>query len=255
MIASRITSQISSKIINYLPGFRGLRVLMYHQISDNKADALTVRQRDFEAQIHYLKNQAYNFISLNELHDCMLGKRQLPDKPVLLTFDDGYVNNLEYAYPILKKLAVKAAIFLPVGHLGTVNTWDGGNEKLMNFTELKSFDPKLVEFALHSYYHKNFNSMTFDEIEADLKLCMETLEHEQIPFEKSLAYPYGAFPKKQVKQLESTLERLGILSAFRIGNKININFHDRFFLNRVDIHGTDSLNVFKLKMKLGKIKF
>lgn len=250
-----ITSTITSKIINSLPGLRGLRVLMYHQISESRADGLTVRQKDFEAQIHYLKSQAYNFISLKELHEALDGRKALPERPVLLTFDDGYVNNLEFAYPIIKKLAVKAVIFLPVGHLGTVNTWDGGNEKLMNFSDLKSLDQKFIEFALHSYYHKNFNSMTFDEIEADLKLCMETLEHEQILFEKSLAYPYGAFPKNQVKVLAATLQRLGIKSAFRIGNKINFTVQDRFLLNRVDIHGTDSLNVFKLKMKLGKIKF
>lgn len=246
---------MTSKIINSLPGFRGLRVLMYHQVSDKRADALTVKQNDFEAQIHYLKSQSYNFISLKEFHESLLGKRTLPERPVLLTFDDAYVNILEYAYPILKKLAVKAVIFLPVGHLGTVNLWDGGQEKLMDFSQLKSFDPKLMEFALHSYDHKNFNAMTFDEIEADLKLCMDTLTHEQISFVKSLAYPYGAFPKKQIKQLEMILERLGILSAFRIGNKINFNLKDRFFINRVDIQGTDSFNVFKLKMKLGKIKF
>lgn len=250
-----ITAKLTSRIINSLPGFRGLRVLMYHKISENQADELTVMQKDFEEQLHYLKGQAYNFISLREFHESLQGKKTLPERPVLLTFDDAYVNNLQFAYPILKKLAVKAVIFLPVGHLGTVNTWDGGAEKLMDFSQLRSFDPKIVEFALHSYDHKNFNAMTFDEIEADLKLCMETLSHEQIPFEKSLAYPYGAFPKKQTKQLEMILERLGILSAFRIGNKINFNLRERFFINRVDIHGTDSLNVFKLKMKLGKIKF
>jgi peptidoglycan/xylan/chitin deacetylase (PgdA/CDA1 family) len=79
---------------------------MYHKISDRTCDALTVRQRDFAAQLHWLAQNGYTPISFAELIAYHLHQTNLPQKPIILSFDDNYHNNFVLAYPLLKQLGI-----------------------------------------------------------------------------------------------------------------------------------------------------
>lgn len=92
--------------------FSSIPVLMYHHVNDFREDSITISQGNFESQIKYLKEAGYNSISLPEMFEIMYGRATPPKKPVLITFDDGYADNLVYAFPILKKYQMKAAIFV-----------------------------------------------------------------------------------------------------------------------------------------------
>ncbi|MFZ4714447.1 MAG: polysaccharide deacetylase family protein [Bacteriovoracaceae bacterium] len=245
----------SNNLIRRLPEVPGLRVLMYHKLSPTKSDTLTVTAKDFYEQMLYLLDEGYFFLSLTELHEVLDGKKDLRPKSVLITFDDAYVNNRDIAAPILEKLSLKYVIYLPVGHLGQVNSWDEGGEQLLSFDELRKMKNRYVEYGLHSYHHRSFTDMSLEEVKADLELCKETLTRENIPFLPSLAYPYGAFPRQNRKDFFELLSASGIKSAFRIGNAVNLNLKSPFELKRIDIQGTDSNTLFKLKMKFGKTKF
>jgi len=96
---------------------RGLRVLMYHKLSNFDSDELTVKVDVFEKQLLYLMKHNYQSITIEQLIQCQYRGAKLPDKPVLITFDDGYENNYTYLYPLLKKYGLKATIFLPVGFI------------------------------------------------------------------------------------------------------------------------------------------
>ncbi len=248
--------KLLSDFIKKLPSIAGLRVLMYHKISRDYSDTLTVKANDFYEQMLSLINEGYHFIHLSELNQVLKEGKSVRPKTVLITFDDAYVNNRELAAPILEKLNLKYSIFLPVGHLGKVNSWDEGREPLLSFEDLRKMKNRHVEYGLHSFHHRPYTEMSIIEVKADLKLCQDTLNREKIPFINSLAYPYGIFPRNEEKSFFfDALKEVGIESAFRIGNGINLILNNPYELKRVDIQGSDSLDVFRLKVRWGKIKF
>ncbi|PQA92481.1 hypothetical protein B0A69_14760 [Chryseobacterium shigense] len=230
-----------------------VRILMYHKVLPEKQisgkDFLTVSAEDLEKQFQYIKKN-YNTLFFNELSTHSDLKYKL-----ILTFDDGYLNNLQYLVPLLQKHQLKATIFIPTGLIQS----DGAdhNRDMMTFEEIRSLNPEYVEIALHSHAHRNYSQISLQEAADDLHENIRNLEEKQIPFTKVLAYPYGKFPKKgeQKKAFFAMLEKAGITSAVRIGNNIDsYPWKNKFEIKRIDIKGGDSFNIFKWKLRLGKIK-
>ena len=240
-----------------IPPVKGLPVLMYHKVSEDISNNLTIKNESLKLQLKYIKEKGYTAIFCSELIDSMKLGKALPKKPIIITFDDGYQNNYTYLIPILEELQLKATIFLPVKHIGSVNSWDKGSEPLMNFDTLKSINSELVEFGLHSYAHTNLKNLSIQEIDDDIKLCFSALESQNIKFIKAIAYPFGAYPREEPKKSEflKTLKNNNIELGFRIGNKINkLPVKNPFELKRIDIKGIDSFWTFKTKLKKGRVK-
>ncbi|MFC0429015.1 polysaccharide deacetylase family protein [Chryseobacterium scophthalmum] len=225
-----------------------IRILMYHQILPQSIaykNDLIVTVENLEEQLIYIKNN-FKTVFFKDLE----ASKSIENK-IILTFDDGYYNNLQYLIPLLEKHQLKATIFIPTEFIQ--NNLNGEERVYMNFDEIKSLNPDLVEIALHSHSHKNFSQMTLSEVEADLLKNIESLEQNKINFTKVLAYPYGKFPKE--KEFFKMLDKIGIESAMRIGNNVaSYPFKKRFEVNRIDIKYGDSLKAFKWKLKFGKTK-
>jgi peptidoglycan/xylan/chitin deacetylase (PgdA/CDA1 family) len=239
------------------PPVKGLPVLMYHKVDMSRKDNLTISIEQFESHLKFLKENKYEPISMNQLIHFLEKKSLLPDKPVLITFDDGYLNNLELAYPLLQKYHFKAVIFIATSFIGTEILQDGYPTLYMSIEQLKTLEPSLIEFGLHSHLHNSYSAMNVQEIEKDLDICLDIFNTHQIPFVPALAYPYGARPKEEIilKQMKELFKRKGIKVAFRIGNKINsFSPDDLYELKRIDITGNDSFRAFKAKLKKGRIK-
>lgn len=97
-------------------------VLEYHHLQkegtfDKKLGGLIIDPGRFEMQMKYLKSKGYHTITLEELKNFVLYNKSLPPKPMLITFDDGYLSNYVYAYPILKKLKMNAVINIIVSYV------------------------------------------------------------------------------------------------------------------------------------------
>lgn len=229
-----------------------IRILMYHQVLPRSIaykNDLIVTVENLDEQLIYIKKK-FKTVFFKDLET----SRSIENK-IILTFDDGYYNNLQYLLPLLEKHQLKATIFIPTEFIQ--NDLDAEEKVYMNFDEIRSLPPNLVEIALHSHTHKIFSQLTLSEAEADLLKNIETLEQNQISFTKVLAYPYGKFPKEKERKKEffKMLDRIGIVSAMRIGNNIaSYPFNKRFEVKRIDIKYGDSLKTFKWKLKFGKTK-
>jgi peptidoglycan/xylan/chitin deacetylase (PgdA/CDA1 family) len=115
--------------LGLLDGYRVVRsclvksqvaILMYHRVEQQKNPwffPYSITISDFENQLIYLVKH-YSILSLNELVSHIYEQKPLPKKAVVITFDDGYKDNYLYAYPILKKYALPATVFLTTGHIG-----------------------------------------------------------------------------------------------------------------------------------------
>ncbi|MEI8046763.1 MAG: polysaccharide deacetylase family protein [Bacteroidota bacterium] len=239
----------------FLPPVKGLPVLMYHKVSLDTNDPLTISIQNLEKHFGYLSENAYTCLDLNQVIDNKTVK--LPVRSFVLTFDDAYLNNLEYLYPLLQKYGFHATIMLPVGFLGKINGWDQGSDPIMSYQQLLSMDSRFVSFGLHTYGHISLKNSSFADITADLDKSKQELTSHGIRFLPVLAYPYGAYPKESVqkKALFDLLEKSGIRYGFRIGNKINKwPIKNRYEVKRIDIRGDDSFWTFKTKLRKGRVK-
>lgn len=237
------------------PNTEGVRVLMYHKISDGKTDYLTVNIEQFESHLKHLQSLDYQYITTQNLIDFYSKKIALPSKPILLTFDDGYLNNLTLAYPILKRHNALATIFIPSHFVGQKTSWDIDAEMTMSLENLKQLDPSVFSLALHSHEHINYQNLSLEDIEKDVLQNLDFFTKNNLPFAPALAYPYGGRPKNVdvLRGMKNVFEKHKIQLAFRIGNRINsFKIKDLYELKRIDIRGTDSFETFKKKVEKGR---
>lgn len=128
-------------------------VLMYHHIDETTND-VTVTPETFESHMLALLDAGYTAVSMEEIYEYVTGNGTLPDKPVLITFDDGYESNYEIAYPILEKYGMKAAIFVIGSSVGKSTYKDTGGPIIPHFTleEMKTMaDSGVIEIGSHTY--------------------------------------------------------------------------------------------------------
>lgn len=173
-------------------------VLMYHQFLKNKKNNTKIETfvtaKQFELHLKILKFLGYKTITFKDLDKIGLENR-FKEKYIILTVDDGYKNNYEIMFPILKKYNMKAVIFL-VSDVD-YNKWDVekyNEEKLymMNKKEiLEMKESGLIEFGGHTLNHCDFYKINSKEAEKEIFLNKEKLEQEYGIELVSFAYPYG----------------------------------------------------------------
>lgn len=181
--------------ILYIPTKNKAVILMYHSIGYNKK-YFTVTPDNFDLQMSILKNN-FNVISLVELNHRLKNKIPFPNKTVVITFDDGYVDNLSIAYPILKKYNLPATIFLATGFLGKkmVNTEDIDNLFIMSEEQILNLQKNdtLIDFQPHSVSHRKMDKL--DMVESGLEMkkskeCVEKILGKKCSF---FAFPFGKY--------------------------------------------------------------
>lgn len=130
--------------------------LNYHDIIPEEErtppfDRVAVSQKHFESHLSWLKNEGYRVVSVDEILRASHGGKPLPDKAVLLTFDDGYKSFYSRVFPLLKKYRFPAVVAL-------VGSWMDGlgsrpeNKELLSWQEIRELQQSgLVEIASHSY--------------------------------------------------------------------------------------------------------
>lgn len=234
---------------------------MYHDLSDSKqdCDGLTVWTTDFIEQMQYLKTAGYTFLNLSELIGLHKQNKKLEPKTVLITFDDGYLRSCEILKNCMQTqlLDLKINMFLPMGYLGHINHWDHGNKKIISAEQMQDYQNlnSKWNWGFHSYKHTNYSQLNFSEIESDLKFCFQIKKDLEDKYgvtniTSTLAYPFGAFWRKQNSEFFSTLKKVGIELAFRIGNRRNLwPLKNPLLIQRMDIRGDRDFNYFKKQCK------
>jgi peptidoglycan/xylan/chitin deacetylase (PgdA/CDA1 family) len=184
-------------------------VLLYHYVEFVKDKGDTIRQSldiippIFENQIKTLLSDGYTFITFNEFADYLDGIAALPNKPVILTFDDGYGDFYTDVMPILFKYKVKAVAFIITGFLDKHN--------FMTTNQLKFVASSgLVEVAAHTVHHVNLRSV--GEKVADMEIGDSKTELESIIGKRvhTFAYPYGDFNEMAIRLVKKAGYRTGV---------------------------------------------
>lgn len=197
----------------WFPIYSNFVVFMYHHIQpaldckECEDLSFTITPEIFEKQVQYLLSKGYNFIGLEDLSSSTC------KKPVMLTFDDGYLDNYKYVFPILKKYKIKAAIFLIAGQIGK-------NPELMTWEQVYEMQKSgLVSFGSHGLNHKNIRRMeeplALQELKESKKLLEEKLGHPVQAF----CYPFGAGGTD--KRVRNLVLKSGYLFDFSTRRSLN----------------------------------
>lgn len=214
-----------------------LPVLMYHHIEPeelakkNKRTGLNVPPAMFKTQMEYLVTKGYVSITPADLANFFDNGVKLPNKSILITFDDGYVDNGDEAYPIMKALGIKGTIYIATGLMENFNylTWAKINE--MN-------NSGIINFGNHTWSHKNVGG-NHDVVTKEITMADKQLADHGINAVKTFAYPYGL----DTKFAEKLLADMGYKLAFTTVQGRTMCTKLRFSLPRVRV-GNAPLSVF-----------
>ena len=177
-------------------------ILYYHSIKSVSKNELCMPPEKFEKQIAYLSQQGYHSVTLTQLNDFFYGNGQLPEKPIVITFDDGYKDNYETAFPILKKYSFTATVFVITSNVGHSNnlTWS----QLEDLTH----NGWLVES--HTVSHYDLTKLDSRKLAQELNDSKTSLEKHLGTKVDFFAYPSGQFNEN----VEKAVKNAGYLMAF-----------------------------------------
>jgi peptidoglycan/xylan/chitin deacetylase (PgdA/CDA1 family) len=171
-----------------------LPILAYRRISPGGLDAITPQV--FEQQLHNLKDHDYYSASWEDWQSAKLAKTPLPGKAVLMTFDGGYLDFFQYAWPVLKRFDFTATVFLVAELIGKTNNWEKAEfeeVQLMGWPEILQLRDAGIEFGSMSATHQPLTALSPTEIVREGAKSRAILERGLEKSVKCFAYPYGDF--------------------------------------------------------------
>jgi peptidoglycan/xylan/chitin deacetylase (PgdA/CDA1 family) len=243
-------------ILTPVPG-RGLRVLMYHRVGATPdRDTVTVDQ--LEGHVRWLRARGFALVRLRDVVRHATEGAPLPERPVLLTFDDGTEDAHGLLLPLLRRLGVPAAVFVVPGFAGAERHYEGRVRRFASAAQLRELAAGGAEIGLHTFAHEDLAAGPPEAVAADVARCARWLADAGVPFERALAFPYGSYPRKDPARRAAfldALERGGVAVAFRIGNRVNpLPLPSRLELQRTEIRGDEPFRIFERKVRRGRRK-
>lgn len=212
---------------------RDLPILMYHSVSETKTGTYLVSPSTLRADLRALKARGYHSVTLAEVKAYLRGKGDLPEKPVLITFDDGHYDNLYYALNVLREEGATAVLHV----IGCFTEYSSTHEKdhveysHLTWEEIGTlarsgvFEIGSHTYAMHAYKPrfgiKRKKSETADDHEKALASDLTRLERALIEksgvIPVSFAYPFGAYDE----ECERIVKSLGYDAIFTCYERIN----------------------------------
>ena len=221
-------------------------ILMYHHIADSPPGAdpirrdLSVSPQAFEAQLRYLVEAGYRPITLRDLIYHLTLGASLPEKPVILTFDDGYENNYTNAYPLLKKYGFVGTFFI------VTEPVDRGRAGYMSWAQIEIMSTGGMEIGAHSSTHPDLRGKSVDYIIWQAVGSKEAIEARIQQPVRFFSYPSGRYDEQVVNVLHSA----NFWGAVTIETGTDQSSRWPFELRRIRVQGSDNLKTFALKLKL-----
>ncbi len=195
-----------------------LPVLMYHHIMEKGKliGDYCITPSQFEEDLKYIKDKGYTTVSADDLLEFYYNKIPLPEKPIMITFDDGYESSYVYAFPLLKKYNMKAIISI-IGNYSDLYSTIPSSEKDVSYSHITwdqakiMQNSKLIEIGNHTYnlhsiekgrkgvVKKNDNGFYNGEMKEDILKLQKKIEENLGMTPVIFAYPFGSRNEKTDK--------------------------------------------------------
>ena len=222
-------------------------ILLYHHVSSSTPKLTSVSPDTFRQHMQYLADN-HTVLPLKQVIESLQNKQSLPEKTVVITFDDGYDNIFDNAHPILKEFAFPYTIFVNPPLIGEV-------DYQLNWQQVKLMAKENVSFANHGKQHTHMLSKQVGESQQDwLNRTMQDIEDAEKMLEQNIgyslkyfAYPYGEFDQ----QLKTRLSSQGYIGFAQHSGAI-ASYSDFSALPRYPAAGVYS-NIQTLEVKLNSL--
>ncbi len=232
----------------------GVPILLYHSVTRAGAaqgDLYTVTTRRFAQQLALLKLLGYQVVPLDALVARWDAARLPSPRSVAITFDDGYRDNLDDAWPLLRRFAYPATIFVVSGMVGGRSVWDAGNvagtRPLLDWEQLRRLDREGFRVAAHSVSHADLTVLDAEAVAGEIEGSRRDLEDRLGHSVELFAYPYGLVNGT----LQAQAAQAGYKAALSVESGLNTLRTPRFVLRRIQMRGDDNLFMFLLKLWVG----
>lgn len=216
-------------------------VLMYHNIATPPAGAkmrgLYVTPRMFRFQMWYLKRAGFRVVPLKEIVDIAKagGKDKKQKNLVSLTFDDGYLDFFENAFPVLKKYGYPATVFVVPGLAGRHNLWDsdclGAKKDLMDWEKIRYLNNNGITIGAHTQTHPRLSSLSPEDIKMEVFGSKAQIEEQTGRPADFFCYPYGDFNDVAVR----VVKEAGFHGALSVERGFVSMGDDPFTLKRIPV--------------------
>jgi peptidoglycan/xylan/chitin deacetylase (PgdA/CDA1 family) len=211
-------------------------VLTYHSV-DGSGSPVSTAPRDFERQMAFLARTGYRTIGLGEAAALVRAREPLPERRLLISFDDGYRNNLETALPILRQHDFTAVVFVTTAFVGGDNAWPDQHPAIpklamMDPAELRALRAGGVEIGSHTHTHSRLPELAPAAVREEMSRSRGILEDILGESVELLSYPFGAHDH-EVRAIAADL----FVAA--IGNRAG-RLHagsDLFAIDRINVNG------------------
>ncbi|MFI5329385.1 MAG: polysaccharide deacetylase family protein [Candidatus Rokuibacteriota bacterium] len=221
-------------------GYQIVPILTYHNLGEQAKGRLVLAAASFREQMRYLKTNGYRVVSLADFVEFTRLNRQLPQRAVVLTFDDGYHAFKDHAYPVLKELGFTATLFI-------YTDWVGAGRAALSWTELRELAAAGMDIQAHSKTHADLRRAQ-GETEAQYARRMQAeLEQPQDLFNRNLgrrsqilAYPYGRWEEGLLPKVKE----YGYVAAFSVRRQGNAAFVRPLAGHRSQIYSEMTLDDF-----------
>lgn len=211
---------------------KGVSILVYHSV-DEEDSLISTPTEIFRKQMEYLKERRITVLSMKELYEGLVGPDPLPEKCVVITFDDGFEGVYRNAFPILKEFGFPATVFVVTGSVGEEMGWARVEgipaHRLSTWDELREMDQDGIDIQTHGVTHSFMTELSETELAAEVGDSMRAIEEHLNKKVEFLAYPYGYYNPLTIEVLKKSGIKAAVTCDFWKVRK----GHDPYTLGRV----------------------
>jgi peptidoglycan/xylan/chitin deacetylase (PgdA/CDA1 family) len=227
-----------------------LPILTYHRVSPTgnlALDAYRVTPERFEQQLQYLRAHGYYGVTAERWASALEASQPLPGRAVMITFDDGYSDVAECAWPLLRDYEFPATVFVVADLVGTAASWDsrfGDPASLMTWDELRMLQYNGIEIGSHTARHLALTGQSPTAVLADETRARKLLRRELGRDVTAVAYPFGMHDDLS----DVTMRKVGYRTGFTTVSLSSTVWDNPMAIPRIDVNGDDSIEVFAQKL-------
>lgn len=211
-------------------------ILMYHSVTDRPTPGTrphAVRPADFAGQMTHLRDHGFTALTFGKLTAALDAGTELPERPVVITFDDGYADFHETALPVLDRLGLGCTLFVTTGWVRDAGPHAAGRplDRTLSWGQIREAAAHGVEIAGHSHSHPQLDQITDRELREELRRNKGLLEERIDHPVRTMAYPYG-YSSARVRR---AVREAGYRAACAVNNAIATGHHDRLAVPRLTV--------------------
>lgn len=222
-------------------------ILLYHSISEKAAPPFkrwAVHPELFEKHLKYLREQDYTPLTVTQFVD-LNRDTYLPERPVLVTFDDGFADFYTEALPLLQEYACPATLYITTAFVGHTSRWlaaqGEGDRPMLSWNQVRELPSRGVECGAHTCSHPQLDTLNLKGAREEVAGSKRALEQQLGQPVSSFAYPHG-YHSSAVKKL---VRQLGFTSACAVKHAMSNPADDPFALARIIVSADTNLVAFE----------